>query len=511
MTEDEDYAADYADWVNEDMSDDWDDPIPLTHTVDIPVFPVNDLPDAIADMVLDLSEATQTDPAMPGVSALSALSACTGGHAQIEVRPGWREPLNIYTATVAAPGERKSKVQTTMIDPIHDVEQQLADASLGARLEALTRKEVADSAADKSKREAARKANTDDWDAALSDAIGAAQIAATIDVPVVPRIVADDVTPEAVASLLAEQGGRMAIISAEGGIFDIIAGRYSGNIPNLDVWLKGHSGDVLKIDRKNRSPEHVRNPALTLGLMIQHEVLNTIASNRQFRGRGLLARFLYAYPESLVGRRRIATKPVSDEVRERYETTVRDLAAGMSGWLGDPAVLTLTDAAQKAIAVIEAAVEPTLAGDGELASLADWGSKYVGAIARIAGILHLAEHGAETGPTTSVSVETIHSAHRIGNYFKACAIRAFGEIGADHVTADAVYLLGRIEHLGQDEVSERDLMRAAKRFKKKNDLVPAINRLIDHGYLIPAPSEAPTGGRPRSPVFKVHPTVTEGT
>jgi hypothetical protein len=36
-----------------------------------------------------------------------------------------------------------------------------------------------------------------------------------------------DITPEAAASLLAEQGGRLAIISAEGGIFDIIGGRYS--------------------------------------------------------------------------------------------------------------------------------------------------------------------------------------------------------------------------------------------------------------------------------------------
>ena len=136
-----------------------------------------------------------------------------------------------------------------------------------------------------------------------------------IDVPEVPRLVADDVTPEAVASLLADHGGRMAIISAEGGVFDIIAGRYNGNIPNMDVWLKGHSGDMIRIDRKGRPPEYIRKPALTLGLMIQPEVLKSIAAQRAFRGRGLIARFLYAMPVSQVGYRKTGAPPLSETVR----------------------------------------------------------------------------------------------------------------------------------------------------------------------------------------------------
>jgi hypothetical protein len=71
------------------------------------------------------------------------------------------------------------------------------------------------------------KAGEDEARAAFDEVIGAAQIADGIEVPPVPRLLADDITPEAAASLLAEQGGRLAIISAEGGIFDIIAGRYS--------------------------------------------------------------------------------------------------------------------------------------------------------------------------------------------------------------------------------------------------------------------------------------------
>ena len=125
------------------------DPIPLTDKAKIPPFPVDSLPKPIADMVNAVAEATQTDPAMAGTSALSALSACTGGHAGIEIRQGWREPLNIYTATIADPGERKSSVQLSMVRPIHDVEKQLAEKGEGARLEAATRKQVAEKSAEK--------------------------------------------------------------------------------------------------------------------------------------------------------------------------------------------------------------------------------------------------------------------------------------------------------------------------------------------------------------------------
>ena len=67
------------------------------------------------------------------------------------------------------------------------------------------------------------------------------------------QLTADDITPEAVASRLHQQGGRLAIVSAEGGIFEQIAGRYSkSGMPNLDVFLKGHAGDDIRVDRVSK-------------------------------------------------------------------------------------------------------------------------------------------------------------------------------------------------------------------------------------------------------------------
>jgi hypothetical protein len=126
-------------------------------------------------------------------------------------------------------------------------------------------------------------------------------------------------------------------------------------------------------------------------------------------------------------------------------------------------------------------------------------------------MLHLAEDGAETGPREPVTAQTILAASRIGNYFKAAAIKAFTEMATDRSTADAIYLLHRVGRFDHDELSVREMFTACSRsrFRTVTDLLPAIDRLVDHGYLFPMPAPKPTGGRPASPRFKVHKLATE--
>jgi hypothetical protein len=57
-------------------------------------------------------------------------------------------------------------------------------------------------------------------------------------------------------------------------------------------------------------------------------------------------------------------------------------------------------------------------------------------------------------------------------------------MGTDHITADAVYLLRRIEKLcgDGDELSERDMdVTTQSRFRKKDALMAAVERVVDHG------------------------------
>lgn len=490
------------------VQDDLDsDPVPLTNRVPIPPFPVDALPKTIADMVAAVAEHTQTDPAMAATSAISTLAACVGGRVEIEVRHGWTEPLCLHTASVSAPGERKSAVQAAMVKPVYAAERKLVDKVTPDHRDAVTRRDVALKSAERLRNAAAKTDDPDEQGRLTNAAVFAMAEADGIHVPAIPRLVCDDITPEALGSLLAEQDGKAALISAEAGVFDIIGGRYSGNIANLDIWLKGHSGDPVRVDRKNRPPEYIAKPALTLGLMVQPSVIDAIAGHREFRGRGLLARFLFAYPTSKVGRRRVETAPVPEAVETEYGAAVEALAYTLGVRHGEPAVLKLTDTAHTAMVRIGEAVEPALGDDGDLAALKDWGSKYVGAAARIAGILHMAERGVSDGLAEPVSADTVHAAWQIAEYYRACAIRAFSDMGADQATADAQYLLERITRAHDGELSERDIFNAASRsrFKSMADIRPGIGLLVDHGWLIPLDAAKPTGGRPASQRYKIHP------
>lgn len=141
--------------------------------------------------------------------------------------------------------------------------------------------------------------------------------------PVAPRLLVDDATPEALAMVMAAQQQRIALLEAEGGFFDILSGRYSSGVPNLDVVLKAWNGEAIRIDRRHADPIMLDNPTLTLILTAQPDVLSGMAQTPSFRGRGLMGRLLFFIPQSRVGLRHVETFPVPESLRLRWRQTLR--------------------------------------------------------------------------------------------------------------------------------------------------------------------------------------------
>jgi Protein of unknown function (DUF3987) len=292
----------------------WNRPLRLNEHQGAVPFPVQALGASVRDWVEAEASATQTPSDLAAVVALATLSACVSKKFEVEVRPGWREPLNTYWLVALEPGNRKSTVFRDAVRPIHDFEQHLAE-KLRDRVQA------ASVAREIKQRELKRAIDRAARSALPTDRQQAAELAIEFDreqVPVVPRLVVDDVTPERLAAMLAEHGGRLALLSAEGGLFEVAGGRYSDGVPNLDVLLKSHPGDDLRVDRVGRGPVHVRHPALTLGVAVQPEVIRELARKAVFRGSGLLARFFYSLPESTVGRRDARPPSMPESVSDRY-------------------------------------------------------------------------------------------------------------------------------------------------------------------------------------------------
>ena len=486
----------------------WEPFVPLSTVGDLPEFPVKSLPQWGAAMVEAVAESTQTPPDLAGVVYLGVLAAAAGGRAEVEVQPGWREPVNLYAAPAMPPGSRKSAVFREMTAPLLDAERALQESARADISESAISLEIAQEQAKRAVSEAAKKGT----DEAKADAIATAQFASSLTVPGWPRLVADDTTPEALISLLCEQGGRMAVLSAEGDLFDIMSGRYSrdAQVPNLGVFLKGHAGDLLLVDRKGREPERIERPALTIVVTIQPQVLLDIARRPVLRGRGLLARVLYCLPPDTVGFRRIEVETVPDDIRSAWQSQVKTLALSLADWT-DPAVLMVTAEARKLLAQYQEEIEPRLrASGGDLADLRDWAAKLAGATVRLAGLLHLAGH-LQDGYQRPIDADTMERAVELGRYFTEHARAAFRQMGMDPLIADAQALLAWIKRSEAAEFSKRDLFNGVRgsRFQKAADLDESLALLIDHGYvrLARPPETTVQGGRPSSPRYATHPEV----
>jgi replicative DNA helicase len=488
----------------------WEPPAPFGVAGEVPAFPVEVLPSWLGEYVAAVATATQTPPDLAGMLALAVLATVAAGAVEVEPRPGWREPLCLFVAVGMDAGSRKSGVFTAMTRPVADFESVQAAAALPGITETATLRRIADQAAAVAEA-AAGKAPASQQEEARAEAIARAAEAANLVVPPLPRWLVDDATPEALAGLLAVYG-RIALLSPEGDVFDQMAGRYNQTGgPNLGVYLKGHAGDLLKVDRRGRPPEYVERPCLTIGLTVQPEVLRGLAGRPGFGGRGLLARFLYSLPESLVGRREAGAPPVPEPVADRYGLELQALAASLAVPAGDdgPALLTLDQTAAELLLAFERDLEPRLAaGSGDLAHLAGWAAKLAGATCRLAGLLHLAGH-LRDGWARPIAGDTFAGAARLADYLIEHARAVFDLMGTDPRTDDARWLLDWISRTGQVQFTRRDAHHAAPRgrFPRATDLDPALSLLEEHGYLrrVDADPSGPKGGRPPSPRFLVNP------
>jgi len=352
---------------------------------DLPEFPVDALPPVLGDWVAAESHATQTPADLAGLLGLSVCSAAISRRVIVEPRPGWLEPVNTYTAVLLDPGNRKSAVFADATRPLKEWERELVD--LATPIVARAQSERRQSEARMRKLE--KKAVDKDDAVARHDACILAEELANEPEPVLPRLIADDATSEKLGMMLAEHGGRITSMSPEGGVFDLMAGLYSkSGIPQFGVYLMGHSGDDLVTDRVSRKSVHVERPALTCAYAMQPQVIEGLASEAAFRGRGLLARFLYSAPKSWIGRREVGAAPVPDAVRDAYHQLVRKLAATEGEF-----VLQLTADASAALLCWETEIEEMLDEGGQMEVMRDWGAKLAGATIRLAAVLHCVQHG----------------------------------------------------------------------------------------------------------------------
>ena len=493
-----------SDYVKPDeyAKPDWSDPIPFDR-LPVDKFPVDTLPAPIADYVAAVAESTQTPVDMAGTVAIAILSTCLQGKYRIQGKSDWIEPLNTYSLVIAAPSERKSAVTHMMIRPINDYEIQhnqenaaLVEASKMGR-KALERQQKA------------LIENFAKGKAAQSDLDDLAQKIADYEEVKPMQLYVDDITPEKLVSVLSANKGNAALISTEGGIFDTLAGAYS-KVVNIDVMLKGYSGDTIRVDRIGRDSEYVMDPALTILLMAQPNVVAAVLSNTTFRGRGLTARFLYCLPVSSVGSRKYHSATVSQEVSMAYDKKILNLLRDDS----KDEIIVLSPEADSLIADYAEELEPLLTT--KYADMADWCGKLIGNTLRIAGLLCRAETDScqdfmRAGDPLAVSKETMEKAIRLSRYFLSHAQAAYSVLPESDMYKQAEKILEVITDKKLTAFDRREIMRFCRSFKNVADIQPVLDYLEDYGYIVCQSAAPSANGRPPLPKYLVNPAVAKTT
>lgn len=468
---------------------------PLKPSADsLPPFPIDCLPSRLRSYVEAVAIHTQTPMDMAAGAALGVLAACLQGKVKVEGNIGHYEQTSLYIFLIAPPGSRKSAVIHAMTAAIEDYEQKYNEGNKTAMRRNKQERESLQRDINRLTRQLEVKYDT------LTELELQHTQDKLAELPEIKplQIFTDDCTSESMIRLLRDNHGRMSLISAEGGAFDNIVGRYTKK-PNLDVWLKGICGDTIRVDRINREPDYIRNPALSMIISAQPGVLSELMQSSLLDGRGFLARLFYINIPSAAMPKSFRSAPIPATIREDYDHLIFHLLDLSEN---EPITLHLAPEAINQMDELCHSVEAYLRNEHR--DMREWGSKYIGLVLRTAGLLHIAADGAG-----DIQTEAIENAIRIGSYAFHHALYAYSILGADETVEKALHVVTKLRKLSVTSISRSDLYQKCRGrfFRDAKEMEPALNLLEQHGYIwldVPAYSGV---GRPSVGTIYVNPAA----
>lgn len=459
----------------------WELPRSFEKEISLQAFPLSSLPPVLGDYLKAVADYVQVYPEMCVLPMLSVLSLCVHGKYEVQF-PGSQhtEPLNLYTVTVAKPGERKSGVFRAFTAPLWEYQNdenkrrqhRISDYKAERKFleNQLDRATKGNNANPQRAKELSRELN---------------------ELEPVYRLTLNvtDCTPEALTAEMTKNGEVMGILDDECGLFDQLTGLYSGGISNIDIFLKAYDGAPYTVIRRTKDNLYLEKPVLTLGLMAQSEPFEKAMHNPQFVGRGLIHRFLFAFPESRQGERKQSAPPVPEKARNAYNELVKRLLGVKAE---NPCILRFNRQAVLYMSDYFDNIEKGLKPEGRLEFMAEWANKLYAKCVRIAGILHLCEHSRDE----QIDEQTAQRAVNVAMWAENHAYKAFSETAfEDETISGAKYILSRLKGVKGDTISKGELLRMCRSYKA-DDLEEPLNLLEEMNVIRREFAESSKHGRP---------------
>ncbi len=479
----------------------WESPL-LFSELETPEIAADYLPAALKDFAKALACATETPEALSVMTVLGVISTVVAKQIFISPKPGWREPINIYTLIALPPANHKSVVLNHCLRPLIAWEQQQIAEQEPSTKKKISERKTQEKIIDNLRVKAAKTNDLVEQKQLIQEITTLEATLPTI--PALPMLFTNDATPESLANLIHEQQGKLAIISDEGGIVETLAGLYSNGSANIDILLKGIDGGEVRIRRKDRS---IRlNPYLTVLLAVQPAIIQNMSEKRLYTGSGVLERFLYVLPKSRLGYRTHNTPAVAEAVQTAYHSKITNLLNHFANPHKTLTVytLTLSTKAYELWREFQANIEKQLRPEGNLANCPGWGGKICGFSLRIAGLLHIAEFETDS---LIINEGTMGNALAIAELLTQHAIAAFNLMGVDAAIEDAKVILQWIQSHTHNTFRQTELVLAMRNRKsgKPERLSKALQVLYQRNIISSAIKITTT--RKPTTIYQVNPQL----
>lgn len=485
----------------------WPEPSALPDSLPPIPWPTGILPDWMQAQVKNVADQVGCVPDMPAMFGLGALSAASLGHIEVQARMGEVMPTGLYLIVAGPPGSGKSPALNMMMAPLRTVEERQIAAAAADVAAAASKRRVLEGKAKGLEHSAV---TTGDHTKTLS----AAEIRTELETTAQPsegRLFTGDVTPERLATLMALNGERLAVVSDEAGVLHV--DRYGDKTAGskMDLYLQAFTGEPVQVDRQTAPSVRLTHPLLVVVAGAQPETWRARLADPEWRNRGLGARFMSILTMQLAADDDLDRDVWDAEVGDEYSRRLREMAERWGGW-AFPARLVL-DAEARALwsRWARANKARTMLGE-DLEDEAGWCSKLRKTLIRVAALLHLADG---TAVSDAVGGAVMARALKLGDYWVAHRTHERGD-----ELDDARRLLGCLVRLAAGTegglVTGRTIGRRGPRgLRKVEQLAASLAVLEGRGWvrlqtsLPPAQRGDPLGNTRAMDGIKVHPRAAE--
>jgi hypothetical protein len=440
----------------------------------------------------------QAPAGLCGQSVLAAASLAVQAHADVSLS-GNVEPLSLFHVTIGASGERKSAVDKwalrAHVEFEHGQIEVCRRAMVAHDIEMRARK-----AAERIALQSNKKGGAEAICKALQD------LGAPPEAPLLPWLLLSEPTMEGLHKTY--QYGRPSL-----GLFNDDAGDFlGGHAMNKDNRMKSAAGlsklwDSGQFDRVRAGDGAAKyyGRRLALHLMVQPIIAEYVLSDDVLTGQGFLARCLLAWPASTIGTREYQDIDLSaDPDLARYWVRMSELlelplplAQGIRNEL-QPRLLPLAPDAMVLWVEVKNAIEAAMLG--AYAGIHAWASKGGSQVARIAGVLTLAEQ-----PNAGViQRDAIERATALCLYHLDEAARIVGTASAPPKVKHAELLRDWCWETGRTLLYSSDALRnGPNTIRTRNAFTAAVEQLEATGWAEWIVGGAVLDGKHRARVWRI--------